>query len=196
MPIQVKKHHPALKHAGYAATGILPGESSAEFEKLHRDLIAELGPNGALENDIVATVARLVWRKKNLETFRIAELARSRSAQIMRETVPEDKIDYPDYSSPLFEPVVTKVDPAVRAAAIRAAVDQARKELGDAYGLVEIGDIATVDQLMKGLEVQDRLDAMIDRCLKRLLFLRGLKSISSASTSAPRERLAGPSKAA
>jgi len=69
MPVQVKKHHPALKHAGYAATGILPGESSAEFEKLHRDLIAELGPNGALENDIVATVARLVWRKKNLETL-------------------------------------------------------------------------------------------------------------------------------
>jgi hypothetical protein len=193
MPVQVKKHHPALKHAGYAATGILPGENSAEFEKLHRDLIAELGPNGALENDVVATMARLVWRKKNLETFRIAELARSRYAQIMRERVPEDKIDYPEHT---FGTVIEKVDPAVREAAIRAAVDQARKELGDAYGLVEIGEIASVDQLMKGLEVQDRLDAMIDKCLKRLLFLRGLKSISSASTSAPRERLAGPSKAA
>ena len=64
------------------------------------------------------------------------------------------------------------------------------------YELVEIGEIASVDQLMKDLEVQDRLDAMIDKCLKRLLFLRGLKSISSASTSAPRERLAAPSKAA
>jgi hypothetical protein len=84
----------------------------------------------------------------------------------------------------------------VREAAFRTAVDQARKELGDAYGLVEIGEIAGVDHLMKDLAVQDRLDAMIDRCLKRLLFLRGLKSISSASTLAPRERLAGPSKAA
>jgi hypothetical protein len=96
MPVQVKKHHPALKHAGYAATGILPGENLAEFEKLHRDLIAELGPNGALENDIVATIARLFWRKKNLKTFRIAELARARYAQITDEKVPEDKIDYPD----------------------------------------------------------------------------------------------------
>ena len=191
MPVQVKKHHPALKHAGYAATGILPEENPAEFEKLHRDLIAEFTPDGALENDIIANMAHLVSRKKNLETFRIAELARARYAQIMRERVPEDKIDYPDL---MFGTVIEKVDPAVREAAMRAAVDQARKELGDAYGLVEIGEIASVDQLMKGLEVQDRLDAMIDKCLKRLLFLRGLKSISRKS--APQARLAGPSRAA
>ena len=83
MSFHVKKHHPALKHAGYSATGILPGENPAEFEKLHRELIAEFNPNGALENDIVATMARLVWRKRNLETFRIAERARARCAQIM-----------------------------------------------------------------------------------------------------------------
>jgi hypothetical protein len=192
MPVQGKKYHPALKHAGYAATGILPGENPAEFEKQHRDLIAEFDPNGALENDIVATMAHLVWRKKNRQTFRIAELARARYEQIM-EKVPKDKIDYPTLS---FETVIERVDPAVRDAALRAAEDQARKELGDAYGLLEIGEIASVDQLMKDLEVQDRLDAMIDKCLKRLLFVRGLKSISSASTSAPRGRLAGPSRAA
>jgi hypothetical protein len=194
MPVQVKKYHPALKHAGYATTGILPGEDPAEFEKLHRDLIAELGPSGALENDIVATMARLVWRKKNLGTFRIAQLARARYGQIMQK-IPQDKMDY-DFSLLQIGTVIEKVDPAVREAAHRAAVDQARKELGDAYGLVEIREIASVDQLMKDLEVQDRLDAMIDKCLKRLLFLRGLKSISSASTSAPRERHAGSSRAA
>ena len=193
MPVQVKKHHPALKHAGYAATGILPGENPAEFEKLHRDLIDEYGPNGALENDIIATMARLVWRKQNTKTFRIAELARARFEQIKRERVPEDKIDYPVLE---FGTVIEKVDPAVREAATRAAVNEARKELGDAYGLVEIGEIASVDQLMKGLEVQDRLDAMIDKCLKRLLFLRGLKSISNESPSTPRQHLTGPSRAA
>lgn len=89
------------------------------------------------------------------------------------------------------------VDPAVRDAAIRGAEDQARRELGDAYGLLEIGEIASADRLMKDLEVQDRLDAMIDKCRKRLLFVRGIKSISNASPAAPRERLiTGPSKAA
>jgi hypothetical protein len=174
--------HPALKHAGYAATSVLPGENAAEFEKLHRDLVAEFEPNGVLENEIVATMARLVWRKKNLATFRIAELARGRCAQIRREKVPEDKIDF---SFPTLGTVIERVDPVIREAAIRASIDQARKELGEIYGLVEIGETATVDHLMKDLEVQDRLDGRIDRCLKQLLFVRGLKSISSSSATAP-----------
>ena len=83
MPVGVKKSHPALKHGGYAATTILPGESEAEFEKLHRDLIAHFSPNGALENDTVATMARLLWRKQNSNTLRIAEFARRRLEQLV-----------------------------------------------------------------------------------------------------------------
>jgi hypothetical protein len=101
-----------------------------------------------------------------------------------------------EYDFPVLGTVIEKVDPAVREAAMRVAEDQARKELGDAYAFVEDSEFASVDQLMEDLEVQDRLDAMIDRCLKRLLFLRGLKSIPSASASAPQKRLTGPSKAA
>jgi hypothetical protein len=180
-----KKYHSALKHGGYSVTGILPGESPAEFEKQHQELIAELSPNGALENDIVATVPRLVWRKKNHGTFRIAENARARYQEIMQK-VPADKMDY---EFAVLGKVIEKVDPAVR------AEDQARKELGDAYAFVENSKLGSVDEQMEGLEVEVRLDAMIDKCLKRLLFLRGLKSISSVSTSAPRKRLTGPSKA-
>jgi hypothetical protein len=184
MPIRKKKRHPALKHGGYAATTILPGESAAEFEKLHRKLIAELTPNGALEDDIVATMARLLWRKQNLATFRIAELVRQRCQQIMNEVVGQDAIDP---SLGYYE--------VGREEKIQAAEDQARKEFGATYDLVEIGETATVDRLMSDLDVQDRLDAMIDRCLKRFLFLRGLKSMSATPSSAPRP-LGGPSRAA
>ena len=52
---------PALKHGAYSATAILPGESQAEFEKLHRDTITEWTPSGVLENDIVMTITRLLW---------------------------------------------------------------------------------------------------------------------------------------
>ena len=116
----------------------------------------------------------LAWSgaKKIFETFRIAELARARYAQIRHEKVPEDKIDYPDL---MFGTVIKEVDPAVREAAIRAADDQARKELGDAYGLVEIGEIASVDQLMEGLEVQERLDAMMDQWLQAIAVLAGIQ---------------------
>ena len=36
--------------------------------------------------------------------------------------------------------------------------------------------LQSVDDLLKDLAVEDRLDGLLDRCLKRLLFVRGLKS--------------------
>jgi hypothetical protein len=183
MPVQFKSHHPALKHGGYASTALLPGESAADFKKLHQDLIAEFPPEGALEDDFVASMARLLWRKQNHPTFRIAERARRRRQQLINEKLPRDE-------APLLE-FVKQVDPAVREEATRAAEDQVRKEFGDRYELVEIGETATVDALMKDLAVLDRLDSLIDRCLKRLLFVRGLKSISASPSSAPPKRLQG-----
>src|SRR6266404_5199599 len=35
MLTRFNKVHPALKHAGYSATTLLPGEDSAAFDKLH-----------------------------------------------------------------------------------------------------------------------------------------------------------------
>ena len=87
MPTPVNKIHPALKHGGYAATAILPGENRPDFEKLHQSLIAELAPVGALEDDIVATMARFVWRKQNLATVRLAELAGERRQAIQSERI-------------------------------------------------------------------------------------------------------------
>ena len=54
---------PALKHAGYSALDVLPGENRAAFEKLREGLIGELGPVGPSEEDVVVTIARLLWRK-------------------------------------------------------------------------------------------------------------------------------------
>jgi len=99
MPTPVNKIHPALKHGGYAATAILPGENRADFEKLHQSLIAELAPVGALEDDIVATVARFVWRKQNLATFRIAELARDRYWAKLPKVLPREEKDQSGNSS-------------------------------------------------------------------------------------------------
>jgi hypothetical protein len=182
-----KGRHPALKHGGYSATGLLPGEDRAAFEKQHRDLIAEHAPTGALEEDIVATMARYLWRKQNLSTFRIAKDAQDRCSAMISAKLPRNSFEL----IPLGE-----VDPAERQELTRAAADQARQELGEKYKLVEIGEIATVDRLMKDLEVEERLDGMIDKCLKRLLFLRGLKSLSQASSSPPQQRITGPKRAA
>jgi hypothetical protein len=79
---------------------------------------------------------------------------------------------------------------------MRAAKDCAREELGDIYELVELGTAATFDGLTEELDIKERLDSLIDKCLKRLLFLRGIKSISAAPSSVSPKHIPGPSKAA
>ena len=76
--------HPALKHGGYSGTSVLPGEDAAAFEKLEHDLFDELCPSGPSEEEIVMTIARLIWRKQNLDTYRKAEAARDRVHSIGR----------------------------------------------------------------------------------------------------------------
>jgi hypothetical protein len=186
MLTRLNKVPPALKHAGYSATTLLPGEDVAGFEKLHRALIAEFTPTGALEEDIVADIARLTWRKQNLATFRIAELAKARHQNIIYEKVPYD--GPPPIS-------FTDVDPAVAREGYRAAEEQARQELGDIYKLIEIGEPATIGGLKKELEIKERLDGLIYKCLKQLLAVRGVKSLSPASSSVSTRQISGPRKA-
>jgi hypothetical protein len=174
---------PALKHGAYSATAVLPGESQAEFDKLHQNLIAEFSPSGVLEDDIVTTMARLLWRKQNLTTLRIAALAQARCSKIsddVREMI------YP----------VRVIDLPTEEKLMRAAEDQARKELGGIYELVELDEAANFDGLTNELDVKERLDAAIAKCLKQLLLVRGVKSISAAAPSASPMHLSGPPKAA
>jgi hypothetical protein len=205
MPVRVKKSHPALKHGGYAATVVLPGESVAEFEKQLRELIANFAANGALEEDIVADLAGRLWRKQNRATFRTAEVARQHHREIVRreldtyyahEPTEREKEAREWYGMSEEEELRKKARLAEREKAIRAADDIARHELGDMYELAKMADTVTVACLMKDLAVEERLDAAIDKCLKRLLFVKGVKSISASSSSAPPKRVAGPSEAA
>jgi len=165
MSVHVKKFRAALKHGAFSATAILPGEDPDAFKELHQNIIAELAPVGALEEHIVWTIARLVWRKEHLATLRKGELALEHESRIQAQKSQFELLEMEKYSAERRE------------ATMQAAEDQARKDLGASYELVEIGEAATVDRLLQDLAVVERLDAMIDKCLKRLLFLRGLKSL-------------------
>jgi hypothetical protein len=193
MSIRSKKFRSALKHAAYSTTALLPGEDPAAFKKLHQGLIAELSPNGPLEEDMVATIARLLWRKQNLGTFRIAQQTHRRWSAIISEKVPSNTPPLPDINVLLGG---LEIDPAAREAGYQSAEAQARAEFGSAYELFEMEQAATVEQLVKDLEVEEQLDAMIGRCLKQLLFVRGLKSISITPASAPRAGLSAFTKVA
>jgi len=190
--VRVKKLYPALKHGGYSATGLLPGEDPVAFEKLQRDLISEHCPDGPLQEDTVFDIARLMWRKQNLETFRIAEAARKRHSAIRSEMIPSTEPPLLGFQSRDWSPP----DPADVEAATEAAEAQARKELGENYKFVEMGDLATATQMLADLEVEERLNAMIDKRLKRLWMLQASKSLSSTASSTTLPRLSGPKKVA
>ena len=164
MSVRFKKPHAAFKYGAYSATAVLPGEDEDAFRELHQKIIAELAPVGALEEDLVGTIARLLWRKQNLAILRIVEFARQHGVELRAER------------------------PSFR---MERLLDQTREELGEDYQLVEIGETATVDRLLEDLQVEERLDAAIDKCLKRLLFLRGVKSLSSAASAASPQPVPG-----
>ena len=180
-----KQLPPALKHGGYSGMTLLPCEDPAAFEKLYDELIAEYVPSGRHEEDLIENLAHLIWRKQNLLTYRLVEQAKIMHASIYSEA--NDAARPPPDFSMLTGPS-THSQEEIRAL-YKAADARAQNEMGSDLELVKLDEIGTTDYLMKELDIHDRLDGMIDRCLKRLLFIRGLKSISSTQTPVSQPRI-------
>jgi hypothetical protein len=151
--------------AYYSTVNLLPGESSAEFEELRKNLIAEWAPDGALEMSCVSDLARLLWRKQNLATLRTAQRARQRLDEMVAEEV--NRRDLRDPLSHLLGGDQMAAYQQQHHQAARAVDHRARDELGEEFELTE-GDLGTKDALIAELELEERLDAAIDNCLKRL----------------------------
>jgi hypothetical protein len=66
----------ALRHGAFAKSTILPGEDPREFEELHSALIEEWQPNGPTEYDAVLNIANGIWRKRRIQRFLEAQIAR------------------------------------------------------------------------------------------------------------------------
>jgi hypothetical protein len=236
-----RRIHPALKHGGYSGMSLLPGEDPAEFETQHDELVAEYAPTGRHEHEIVETMARLMWRKRCLWSYGLAELARKRHSAIKleqekagdtrsheiwtkkrehREKVDNALDQYRAEKDAKGEPLSDEemqqieaqyADPDVaaeqeydelwikfmqhpksreRTAQRQAEEEKIRREMGGAaFELARISYVATTGYLMHELSIIDRIEAMIDRCLKRLLLVRGVKSISASVSEAPPKRI-------
>ena len=78
---------------------------------------------------------------------------------------------------------------------LKALLNRVDKEiqtdLGAAIELVEIGDAAKIEYLEKELAIRERLDGMITRAYKKLLYVRGIKSMSSSSEAVSPQLLLG-----
>jgi len=61
--------------------------------------------------------------------------------------------------------------------------------------LIDVGEPATIGGLMKELDIKERLDGLISKCLKQLLMVLGVKSLAPASSSVSTPQIAVPRKA-
>jgi hypothetical protein len=175
---------PALKHGGYCAKALLPGEDPAAFKKLHDGLIAELSQAGALEEDIVASIARLVWRKPQLARFQVVGPKQHKSISAIIAVGDLRTVDSEDAMKRYEALIYKKPDVFERKTEDRKiSRSDTHQNKPQEQNFVRSSEIATIEQFMNALAVEERLDAMIDRCLKRLLFLRGLKSLAPAKSS-------------
>jgi hypothetical protein len=182
-----KRIPPALKHGIYSAIGLLPTEDPVEFEKFKLEISDDYKPVGRSEKIIVEEIACLQWRLQHLSTFGVAMRARNRRSAIYSKLPATGW--YPRLVG-FEEAEPDPRSPEELEALRKSVVKEARTELGPAIELAEIGDVATVEHLEKELGIRERLHGMIARLEKRLLYLRGIKSISSSSaTSSPQPLL-------
>jgi hypothetical protein len=119
-----------------------------------------------------------MWRRQNLLTYRLAEQAKAEGQRIREQFIPPAWECLFDQSAEEREALRQKR---------RKADEKAQAELGTAWELVQLSHVTTTDHLLKELSVLERVDCMIDRALKRLLFVRGLKSMSP-----PRDKASPP----
>jgi hypothetical protein len=169
----------ALKHGGYSGLTLLPGEDRFAFEKLRGELIAELKPQGRLEQEIVSDIARLTWRKQNLGNYELTQLLRifedvliTSCKLLSAQTDTEENVKSADNYKAILE-MKDRVK-AQEQSGGEAETERLLKEH-------DLQKMATLEGLMRESDVEDRLGAMIDRHLKRLLFVRGLKSLDRSA---------------
>lgn len=165
---------PAFKHGVYSGIGLLPTEDPAEFRKVKQKIFDELALAGPLEEGIGEHMACLLWRMQNLSTYSLADRARERRGLIYAKLCPSNGT-----MLPLLQPETRNSEEL--AALYKSADHQARTELGAAVELVEIGEVATVEYLERELALVERLNGMLTRAFKSLLYVRGIKSMSSSA---------------
>jgi len=177
---------PALKHGIYSGIGLLPTESPARFRKFKKQRLAELNLVGRLEQDVGEQIVCLEWRQQNLFTYDLAKQARSELNAIYSKWML--RLEWDDYELELLPKPGSPTPEQVEASRKRAH-KRARRELGGAFELTQIGEVATLDYLQKRVEILGRLDGMITRAYKKLLYLRGIKSMAASAPPAPDQLL-------
>jgi hypothetical protein len=210
-------HLSALKHGAFSRVLILPWESVAKFAELYGDLIAEWEPVGRTEQDAVLSIAKGIWRKRRMQAFLRNELEKHscdpnhvayNEAEVLRglyhaiETAP-DKFEtwlsgLPTQKANDLRRKFPREDFQSDSDWVKAVQHEIASNLLPAvtrFGSVEnlVAHSASVlftdEAIEYDIGVEERIDAMIDRAIKRLVQTKAMKQMLGFSTIENRDQL-------
>lgn len=159
----------ALKHGAFSEVLILPGEDPAAFEELKRRLFAEYNVSGCSEEKTMTSIAKAMWQLQRLGLYEHVQHLRARGPDSANRKGSIAEAFKAKYGMPVTDVPTVPDEPA----------EKTNDEL-----LLELGKLVTLDHLDKELDVENKLQAKIDRLFKRLYQIKAMKSLAG-STLAP-----------
>ena len=210
-------HLNAIKHGAFSRVLILPWESVSEFAGLYGDLIDEWKPVGRTEQDAVLSIAKGIWRKRRMQVFLRDELethscdpnhvAYNEAEMLCTlshaiETAP-DKFEtwltglptqkandlrrkFPRENFQSDSDWVKAVQHEIASNLLPAAM-----RLGPVENFVghSASVLFTDEAIEHDIGVEERIDAMIDKAIKRLVQTKAMKQMLGFSTIENRDQL-------
>ena len=211
MPRGKKRPHNALKHGAFAKAAILPGENQQEFDELHSALIEEWTPCGPTEEEAVLSIAKCIWRKRRVQNFLRTQALESRidpnhvaydaasmlasfsayiekapesfatnlsalresAAEHLLRTCPRDKFK-------TKSDFVAAVQKEITDVLLPAAARDSRFD--PEWPLTDSAHILGQDIFKQELALDERIDAIIDRAIKRLIQTKAVKQMLVRTT--------------
>ncbi len=198
------KKHNALKHGANAKEVMLWSERYEDYESLRAELFLEFSPSGSTEEYLVRTLLDLRWRRRRLDCYdqiiiqkQLNEIREENEtsrdienlaalASEFKEADSVEKVETilsglaPDYSDIIRShwPLEVGAEPVAWGSKIGEGLARwrppTRHEGADEF--VKIFDLDTFDDDLARIE---RLDAMVDRTIKRLMQLKTMKQMRS-----------------
>jgi hypothetical protein len=172
----------AWKHGGYSNLGVLPGESAQVFKRLQQSLIDELEPSDPTECDAVLSLAKCMWRKSRLAIYGQITTARTKANDVdpLQKALDAFKAARSKRNSdpppPAAQKSLTPPEEQGLPAEERREHDLTQEDTLEQH-LMKLGEQITPEKLIEEIELAVRLDARIDRLLKRLFQLKAAKQM-------------------
>ena len=210
----------AVKHGAFAQELILPGESREDLENLYQSLVEECKPEGPLEEDTVRTFAKCLWAKRRAERFYQQEATWAQEhpdgERLDHVDLAARALDHAktfehanEILASLPETYRSSLEKSIPASLYGADVQTWIRDLksrlsdlieGDELGLSEMKaepkfkaeKAARLREITtKKIAMDERLDTMIDKAIKRLAQLKMFKQAIESQASQPKasERL-------